>query len=103
MSKTMGKLQLQVVKSGGQLMPSTEYDAVKIEEYKKIKFSTYKQQANDLTITIYIGNIKMFAMLQNRWPTEQHLHSELKCVWICQNEGNTSNAHMRIMQFRLMI
>ena len=31
----MARVKLQVIKSGGQFMPSTEYDAVKIEEYKE--------------------------------------------------------------------
>ena len=69
----MAKLNLQVIKSGGQFMPSTEYDAKKIEEYKEGQVFNLQPtgKRSNPHHNLYWATLKNVCDSTNRWPTEQ--------------------------------
>ena len=97
----MAKLNLQVIKSGGQFMPSTEYDAKKIEEYKEGQVFNLQPtgKRSNPHHNLYWATLKNVCEATNKWPTEQHLHSELKwaCGYVKMRWNSLASAHMRIM------
>ena len=76
----MAKLNLQVQLSNGRLVPVSQYDAERMEDYAQgalFNLSPTKQRSNPQH-NMYWAVLRRVAKATGKWPTEHHLHDELK-------------------------
>lgn len=78
MTKSHSKIQVQI--RDGQLLPVSQYDAERLEDAKQ-------GQVYNLTATghrsnphhnLYWSTLRKVCKATGKWPSEQHLHDELK-------------------------
>jgi len=97
----MATIKLQVIKRDGQLLPVTDYDAKKLGDCKDNQVFDIKAtgKRSNPHHNLYWATLKNVCDATNRWPTEQHLHSELKwaCGYVKMRWNSLASAHMRIM------
>jgi len=81
MSKRLGTLhKLQVQLSNGRLVPVSQYDAERMDDYAQgslFNLSPTKQRSNPQH-NLYWSTLRRVAKATGKWPTEHHLHDELK-------------------------
>ncbi len=81
MSKRLGTLhKLQVQLSNGRLVPVSQYDAERMEDYAQgsvFNLSPTKQRSNPQH-NLYWSTLRRVSKATGKWPTEHHLHDELK-------------------------
>ena len=93
--------KIQVYIRDGQLLPVSKYDGEQLEDAKQ-------GQAYNLQPTghrsnphhnMYWSILRSVAKATGRWPSEKHLHSELKwaCGYVKMRWNSLASAHMRIM------
>ena len=74
----MRKLQVQL--SNGRLVPVSQYDAERMDDYAQgslFNLSPTKQRSNPQH-NMYWSTLRRVAKATGKWPTEHHLHDELK-------------------------
>jgi len=76
----MAKLNLQVQLSNGRLVPVSQYDAERMDDYAQgalFNLLPTKQRSNPQH-NMYWAVLRRVAKATGKWPTEHHLHDELK-------------------------
>ncbi len=76
----MANVKLQVQLSNGRLVPVSQYDAERMEDYAQgalFNLSSTKQRSNPQH-NMYWSILRRVAKATGKWPTEHHLHDELK-------------------------
>ena len=93
--------KIQVEFKGGQLLPITKYDAQRMEDFKEGSFFnlTSTGKRSNPHHNLYWGVLRDVCKTTQRWPTEHHLHSELKwaCGYVKMRWNSLASAHMRVM------
>ena len=93
--------KIQVYLRDGQLLPVSQYDAEQLADAKQ-------GQAYNLQPTgkrsnphhnLYWSALRNACRATQKWPTEQHLHNELKwaCGYVKLRWNQLTGAHMQIM------
>lgn len=76
----MAKVKIQVVLRNGKLQPATEYDAMQLSDHKENStFALHRtNHRSNPHHALYWAALRNACDATGMWPTEQHLHHELK-------------------------
>lgn len=75
-------INLQMQLRNGQIVPVTQYDAQRLEDYKDGSLFNMKptKQRSNPHHNLYWATLRNVCDATGKWPTDQHLHHELKIV-----------------------
>jgi len=90
----------QVIKSNGQLLPLTQYDAEQLEDYKDgqvFNVSSTGKRSNPHH-NLYWSILRSVCRSTGKWPTERQLHNELKfaCGYWSIHYSSISGTFLRL-------
>lgn len=93
--------RLQVELKNGKLNPITKYDAEKIEEFASgsvFNLTPTKIRSNQHH-NLYWAALRNACKATGKWPTEKHLHNELKwsCGYAQLKFNKITGEHMRLL------
>ena len=96
----MANLKLQVQLSNGRLVPVSQYDAERMEDYAQgslFNLTATKQRSNPQH-NLYWSILRKVAKSTGKWPTEHHLHDELKlaCGYVRSHFSALDGSFVRI-------
>lgn len=96
----MSKIKIQVEFKGGQLLPITGYDAELLEDYAQgsVFNLTSTGKRSNPHHNMYWGILRSVCRATGKWPTEKHLHEELKfaCGYWTMRYSSLSGAFLRL-------
>lgn len=90
----------QVVKANGHLLPVTQYDAERLEDFKEgqvFNVSATGTRSNPHH-NMYWSVLRNVCKATGKWPTEKQLHNELKfaCGYWSMHYSSISGAFLRL-------
>ena len=93
--------KIQVYVRDGQLLPVSQYDGEQLEDAKQGQAYNLQPtgKRSNPHHSLYWSVLRNTCKATGRWPSEAHLHSELKwaCGYVKMRWNSLASAHMRIM------
>ena len=73
-------MNIQIQIRNGNLVPVSQYDAQRLEDFKDGALFNLKstRQRSNQHINLYWATLRNVCTATQKWPTEKHLHHELK-------------------------
>lgn len=98
---TKSRFNIQVELKNGQLLPITQYDAERIEDYKNGQVFTLisTRKRSNPQHNLYWGILRKACKSTGKWPTERHLHDELKiaCGYYQMKYSSITGSFLRVL------